>query len=153
MVRITSQITDEKIYSVTKSSETLPASTTQDLFVVTAGDPAMAAIEVIQIVGTVETVIQTQANATNIVWGPGDVPLCTTLDITGDTASPPVGYYLPEDQSGMLDTSSGFPSMLASPLMVMDGDIKLSCAATNTGATSWVIYYRKLQADATVVSA
>jgi hypothetical protein len=43
--------------------------------------------------------------------------------------------------------------VLASSVVLSEGDIELDCTATNTGSVSWAIVYVALDADATVAAA
>jgi hypothetical protein len=135
---------------VTKASATLPATTTQNLFTISGG-----LVLVTSIVGVVTTVIQAQANATKLTSAPTvgtAADLCATLDITGDEAGT---LYSITGVLGdaMLGVNAGAVPDMLKPVIVPAGVIRLSCAATNTGATRWLMTYIPLETGARVVSA
>lgn len=132
---------------VRKASATLPATTTQDLFTITGQIRAKS------IVGLVTTVIQTQANNTKLIFHPttgSDVDLCAVLDITAKVVN-----------SFFAITGTVADAMLnglavkdqVTPLLLGPGTIRLSCAATNTGATSWTLDYESVDGTGSAVSA
>jgi len=53
----------------------------------------------------------------------------------------------------MQATTSGAGVAQASSLIVAAGTIDLSCAATNTGATKWLVKYQPLEVGARVFAA
>lgn len=132
---------------VDKASATLPATTTQTLFTVTGGR-----ILVTSITGEVTTIVQAQANATKLTSAPTTgtaVDLCATLDITGDEVGCLYGITgLFSD--AMVGANAGAGVVQRNPVTVPIGVIRLSCAATNTGATKWRITYIPLDDGASV---
>lgn len=136
---------------VDRATAALPQTTTSSLFTITTGR-----ILLVGLVGEVTTVIQTQINATKLVFNPtatgADQDLCATLDITAD----PVGelYTISGTVGDAMrsDLLIGNP-YLASPLLLSEGDIQLNCAASNTGSVSWSIIYVPWDAGAEVAAA
>lgn len=136
--------------TVLKTTATLPASTTQDLFIVSGGRVLLTGI-----VGEVTTIVQTQANATKLVSTPTvgtAVDLCATLDITADEVGCLYGIT-GTFATAMVGANAGATVFPAMGLVIPIGIIKLSCAATNTGATKWSMTYVPIDDGATVVSA
>jgi len=128
---------------------TLPATTATPYFTVTGK------IILLDIVGEVTTVVQTQANNTKLVANPtvgADVDLCAVLNITG-AAVGSIFTITGTLASAMVKTASGAGVAQASPLIVAAGSIDLSCAATNTGATKWLVRYQPLEVGARVFAA
>lgn len=132
---------------VDKAAATLPASTTQTLFTVTGGRILLTSI-----VGEVTTLVQTQANATKLVATPTTgtaVDICATLDITADEVGCLYGITgLFSD--ALVGSNAGATVLPRNPVVIPIGTIKLSCAATNTGATKWSMTYIALDDGASV---
>lgn len=132
---------------VDKASFTLPASTTATLFTITVGRIILTSI-----VGEVTTLVQTQACNTKLVATPTTgtaVDMCAVLDITADEVGCLYGITgLPSD--AMYGANAGLTQVQARPLIIPIGTIKLSTAATNTGATKWSMTYIPLDDGATV---
>lgn len=136
-------------FFTSRASATLPATTATPYFTVTGK------IRLLDIVGEVTTVIQTQANNAKLIANPtvgADVDLCAVLDITAKA----VGTLFSITgtlANAMVATTSGAGVAQASPLIVTAGTIDLSCSATNTGATKWLVRYQPLDVGARVFSA
>lgn len=136
--------------AVNKASATLPATTTQNLFVVTGGRILLTSI-----VGEVTTVIQTQANNTKLTAAPTvgtAVDLCAVLDITADEVGCLYGIT-GIFADALVGANAGATIAQQRPIVVPVGVIRLSCAATNTGATKWRMTYMPLDDGAAVASA
>lgn len=138
---------------VDRATAALPATTTSALFTVTGGR-----VWVIDLVGKVTTVIQTQACNTKLTYDPvaagATQDLCSVLDITGDA----VGTYYSitgTPATAMQDALNFLSSnkMLARPMLVETGSILLDCAATNTGSVSWSMVYVPFDSGASVAAA
>ena len=128
---------------------TLPATTATPYFTVTGK------ILLLDIVGEVTTNIQAQANNTKLIANPtigADVDLCSVLSITGD-AKGTIYHITGTLATAMQATTSGAGVAQASSLIVAAGTIDLSCAATNTGATKWLVKYQPLEVGSRVFSA
>lgn len=140
---------DEKdIITVERAAGTLPASTQAALFRVVNGP-----IEVVEIIGYITTVIQTQANNTKIVANPStgsDTDLCAVLDVSADAVGSSwsiTGTFA----NAMINTAAGVPlAKQATSFRVETGTIDLNCAATNTGAVKWKLRYKKINPNANV---
>jgi hypothetical protein len=131
---------------VSKASFTLPATATGTLFTVTGGRIILTSI-----VGEVTTIIQAQANAVKLISTPTTgtaVDLCGTVDINGKEAGCLLGI------TGTLATamtaSNAGATVTMTPLVIPIGTIGLNTAATNTGATKWVMMYFALDDGASV---
>lgn len=132
---------------VRKAAATLPATTTQDLFTVTGH------IRIKHLTGRVTTVIQTQANNAKLIFHPttgSDVDLCAVADITAlavDTKLAITGTLATALQKGLAVVGQSIP------IEVGPGTIRLSCAATNTGATAWTLDYESVDGTGSAVAA
>tara|TARA_Y100000310_G_scaffold243195_1_gene247636 strand:+ start:646 stop:1107 length:462 start_codon:yes stop_codon:yes gene_type:complete len=153
-MRLLNQSIGVQIQAIEKAAANLPQSTQAAIFNINGGR-----VEVIQLLGEVTTVIQTQANATKLISNPtvgADVDLCGTNDITADAVG--TIYSITNDFSdAMVATTSGAvevtPTANSRNLIIAAGTIDLDCAASNTGQTKWVILYRPIDIGATVTSA
>ena len=135
-----------KILEQTDSAN-LPQSTAGAIFTVTG------IVEVIAIFGEVDTVIQAQANATKLQFNNGGTAdLCATLDINAH-ASGSAYYVTGTAADPMVNVTTGILLKQDVPWILIDGDIELNCAASNTGTTLWVIIYRPLLSDSSVTLA
>ncbi len=135
---------------VSKASFTLPASVSAALFTITGGRVILTSI-----VGEVTTLIQTQACATKLISTPTvgtAVDMCATLDITADEVGCLYGITgVPGD--AMIGTNAGLTPAMLKSLILPTGTINLNTAATNTGATKWVMTYIPLDDGASVAAA
>lgn len=137
-------------FRVDKAAATLPASATQDLFVVSGGLVAITGI-----VGEVTTIIQTQACNTKLISTPTvgtAVDLCAVLDISADEVGCLYGIT-GTFATALVGANAGAAVLPALPIVVPEGVIGLNTAATNTGATKWTLWYVPLDEGAAVVSA
>ncbi|MHC4728264.1 MAG: hypothetical protein ACYS17_13670 [Planctomycetota bacterium] len=128
--------------------KTITSITTQDLFIVEGGP-----IKVVELIGVVTTVIQTQANNTKLLVDPTepatDTDICAVLNITGDAAGT-VYTITGTFANAMVATTNGVVAGLATQFIVPVGTIEISCSATNTGAIDWYIRYQPLGPDSGV---
>ena len=127
----------KKVLEVERAAASLPQTTATAYFTVTGK------VLITQIVGEVTTVIQTQANNTKLISNPtvgADVDLCAVNDITADAAGT-VYTITGTLADAMVATTSGAAAGQLGAVLVTAGTIDLSCAASSTGATSWVIQY------------
>lgn len=135
------------IMTVTKAAANLPQSTQSALFTITGGR-----IRVMGIYGEVTTVIETKANNTKIVSNPtvgADVDLCAVNDITADSVGT-IYTITGTFANAMVATTSGAVPDQAAKTVVAAGTIDLSCAASSTGQTKWVLQYEAIDPGATV---
>lgn len=138
---------------VDRATDTLPQTASEALFTITGGR-----VWIIDIVGEVTTVIQTQADNAKLVYNPTgagtSVDLCAVLDITADavgtlysiTGTPATAM---QDTLWCVTSNKG----LARPLILSEGDIELSCSASNTGSVAWSVVYVPFDAGAELVAA
>jgi hypothetical protein len=140
-------------FRVDRAAANLPQTAQTDYFTITGGRVLITAI-----IGEVTTVIQTQANATNLVYNPTDAGadqnLCATLDITADAVG--TMYSITGTPATTMQDALNFLSsdkVLAQPLVLKPGTIALKTAASNTGATKWTVCYIPIDAGAAVVAA
>lgn len=132
-----------------RAAATLPATADTPYFTVTGK------IKLLDIVGEVTTVVETQANNTKLIANPtvgADVDLCAVNDISADAAGTIYGIT-GTLANAMVATTSGAGVSQAAPVTVAAGSIDLSCAATNTGATAWGVRYVPLEPGARVFAA
>lgn len=137
-------------FRVDKTSATLPASTTQDLFVISGGRVLMTGI-----LGEVTTVVQTQANNTKLTAAPTTgtaVDLCAVLNISAKEAGTLFGIT-GTFATAMVGANAGATVFPSTAVVLPVGKVRLDCAATNTGATKWTMWYVPLDDGATVASA
>lgn len=135
---------------VSRATATLPQGTTGALFSIEGGPIILDSI-----IGRVTTAIENQANNTQLLLDPdsggSNVALCTVLDIDNDAVG--TLYGITGDPT---DAMVGTLDMIDAPteqLVLNEGDIILSCAASNTGSIEWSLLYRPLSEDSRVVSA
>jgi len=137
-------------FRVDKAAATLPASTTQDLFVISGG-----LVLVTLVIGEVTTAIQGQACNLSVVFDAtagGDVTLASVLDIDADVLG---SLYLVEGDGSALKQDGGglLNAIGASPMVLSEGEIHILTSATSTGATKWICFYFPLDEGAAIVSA
>lgn len=138
-------------YHVAKAAEDLPASTTQDIFVVSGGRCA-----ILLLLGEVTTVIQAQACNLKVTSAPTvgtAVDLAANLDINAKEAGTLLLAEL--DGTALVGANAGaaLSGVGASLCIVPVGTIKIETSATNTGATKWDLWYFPLDVGAQIVSA
>lgn len=138
-------------FRVEKSSATLPATTTQNIFTVSGGE-----VLVTLLYGKVSTVIQTQACNLKVTSAPTTgtaVDLAADLNVSADEAG--CIYRVEGDGTALVgaNAGAGLSAVGLSPMIVPAGSIRIETSATNTGATGWVLFYKPLVSGARVVSA
>jgi len=137
------------LYFENRATAALPATTQAAIFTVTGR------IKLVNIVGEVTTVIQTQACNTKITANPtvgADVDLCANLDVTAAA----VGSQFSITgtlANAMVKTVSGAGVFQAAPLLIQPGTIDLITSATNTGSVKWKIEYLPVDPGARVFAA
>lgn len=139
--------------AVSRATAALPQSASAAIFNITGGR-----ILVVDIVGEVTTVIQTQTNNTKLLFNPtgagSSTDLCATTDITADavgTLYSITGTPATALQDALWCITSN--KALARPLILSEGAIELSCSASNTGSVAWDIVYVPLDTGAAVAAA
>ena len=136
-------------YVVQRALSTLPASTDLSLFTITGK------VEILQIVGEVTTVIQTQANNTLLKINPtvgADVDICAALDISANAVGS-LYTITGTFANALINTVSGGVPSQASGVVLTAGVLELECAATNTGAIKWTVVYKPIDPGAMVIAA
>ncbi len=134
-----------------KTSATLPASTTQNLFTIAGGR-----VLIKMLFGEVTTVVQAQACNLKVTCAPTTgtaVDIASNVDINAKEAR---GLFLVEgDGTALVSTTAGaaYSAVGLNPFVVAEGVIRCATSATNTGATKWTCYWVPLDEGATVVSA
>jgi hypothetical protein len=135
---------------VERAAADLPATTSDDLFTIYNGKVQL------YIVGEVTTVIETQANNTNLEFLPTAATgarndLCAVLDITADVVGT---QYTIDGTAGnaMIDSGTTGWHIKRTPLILAPGTIELHCAATNTGQVKWTVWYVPLEGGAYVAA-
>lgn len=126
----------------------LPQSVAGNLFAVTAK------IRLIEIIGEVTTVIQTQANNTKIQAVPtvgSAVDLCSVLSITAFAVGTIVNIT-GTLATAMQSNANGVLVGQAGSIIVPAGFIALNCAASNTGAIKWTVYYEPIDPGAVLIA-
>jgi hypothetical protein len=112
-------------------------------------------VEIVQILGVVTTVIQTQANNTLLKINPtvgADVDLCAALDISADAVGS-VYSITGTLSDALINTVSGAAIKQANPVIVEAGVIELECAASNTGSVKWIVQYKPVDQGAKIIAA
>lgn len=135
---------------VERATANLPQTAAHALYTISGGR-----IAVVQIVGEVTTVIQTQANNTKLVGNPTvgtSVDLCAVLSITAKEVGTLFGItgVLAD---AMLGANAGALSGQDRPVILNVGTLDLNCAASNTGQVKWTLFYVPLDLGAAVVVA
>lgn len=135
---------------VERVTANLPQTAAHALFTISGGR-----IAVVQLIGQVTTVVQTQANATKLIGNPttgADLDICATLDITADAVGTLYGITgLFSD--ALIGAGPGALSGQTRPVILNVGTLDLSCAASNTGQVRWTLYFVPLDLSAAVVAA
>lgn len=133
-----------------RPTATLPQTAAGSLFRITGGK-----VRIKSIVGEVTTVIQTQANATKLQFvGTNPVAttdLCATLDITAKAVGS-LFTIVGVVATAMKVTTNNLvvpaDDMGANGLILGPGDIKLNCAASNTGNVKWTVEWERVDLEA-----
>ncbi len=132
-----------------RATANLPASTSGALFTITGGR-----IVVVQILGEVTTVIQSQATTFklrhNVTTGT-DQDLCATLDINADEVGTLYGIS-GVFADAMLGSGQAVPSQLRQ-VILKPGTIDAVTVATSSGQVKWSLFYRPLDRAAYVTEA
>lgn len=136
---------------VAKAAATLPATTTQHLFVITGG-----VVRINLLFGQVTTVIQ---GTDPVIKVTGTPTTGTAVDIasTVDISSLEVGGFITVEGDGTAlikgNAGAGLPGTGVGWFLAQTGYIDLISGATKTGATKWHLFYVPVDDGALVVSA
>lgn len=134
---------------VQRATASLPATTTAAAFTIAGGR-----VKILQVLGEVTTVIQTQACNLKIQANPtaagSSVDLCADLNVSAAAANSLLGIT-GTAANAMVNGMAVLGQV--TPLIVQTGTLDLVTSATNTGAVKWTIRYIPMDAGATLVSA
>ncbi len=136
---------------VIKASATLPATTTQHLFVIAGGRVWISVL-----FGMVTTIIQ---NSDPVIKVTGTPTVGTAVDIasTVDITSLEVGGFIVVEGDGTAlikgNAGAGLPGTGVGWFLANTGYIDLITGATKTGATKWDLFYVPVDDGAFVVTA
>lgn len=136
-------------YVTQRATANLPQTGSSNLFTVTAP------VRVLDIIGEVTTVVQTQANSVQLQVSPtvgSVVDLCTSLNITASATGTILGITGTLANALQSNANGVLPSQ-AAPVTVPAGSIRLLTSASSTGAVKWVVRYQPLVPGARVVAA
>ena len=140
----------QKGIKVDRATSTLPQTTQSALFTIANGRVCITGL-----IGEVTTVIQTQANNTKLVANPSvgtDVDICAVLSITADEVGTLYGITgLTSD--AMIGINAGAVPDQVKNVIVAPGTLDLNCAASNTGAIKWTVFYYPIDDGATITAA
>lgn len=136
-------------YIATRPATTLPATTTKDIFRV------LGNVKIVDIIGVVTTVIQTQNCNLKIstYHGTTSTDICADLNISADAVGSRMsitGTFA----NALINTAAGVPLAPQATAIVVqkDSTLRLTTSATNTGAIRWVVVYEPLDIGARIVA-
>lgn len=140
---------------VSRADAALPQTTTTNYFTITG------TIELLSLIATVGTVIQTQADTLIWKWTPtggSAVNLNTATDVTAVAAGGKIALQPLTDagavQSLTLTPVGGTGTGLKDlPFVLTDGVISLTASASNTGTIACALRYRPFASNGRVVTA
>jgi hypothetical protein len=135
---------------VDRATATLPQTTAGALFTISGGTVAITGI-----VGEVTTVIQTQANNTKLTANPttgSSSDICAVLDTSADEVGCLYGITGTIGDA-LIGANAGATQLPANAVVANIGTIDLDCAASNSGAVKWSIWYVPLEDGAVITAA
>lgn len=135
---------------VDRATATLPQTTESAIFTVSGGK-----VLILGIIGEVTTVIETQANDTQLKANPTtgtSVALCADLDITADEVGCLYGIT-GTTTDALVGAGAGYAPWPSQPLVINEGTIDLCCDASNTGSVAWSVWYVPLEDGAAITAA
>lgn len=139
--------------AVSRSTATLPASATGNIFVVSGGR-----ILVRGLIGEVTTAVQNQACTLAIGTAPTvGTGSTTALGTASSIIAAPIGTHMAANPGGAttvdLSTQAGVLISTVGLFVVNAGNITITTSATNTGSVKWDLLYVPLDNGAQVVAA
>jgi hypothetical protein len=139
--------------NVSRATNTLPATATGNIFVVSGGRIIVASL-----VGTVTTAVQNQACTLAIGTAPTTGTGSTTaLGTASSIIAAPIGTNFAANPGGAtvtdLSTQAGVLVFTAGKFLVAVGNVTITTSATNTGSVKWDLTYIPLDIGAQVVAA
>jgi hypothetical protein len=135
---------------VDKGATTNPQTTAVDLFTIAGGRVAMTGIvgEVTTIMGAVNNNTSLESNPTTGTTS----AICAVLDTVNDEVGTLYGISGVVGDALVGDDAGGV-RMQQCPVVLPAGTLALRCAANNTGATKWAMWYMPLDDGAYVTAA
>lgn len=143
------QVSDNGVYQAWRATAVLPATTQAAIFTITGR------IQLVDIIGEVTTVIQTQANNLKITANPtvgADVDICAVTNVTAAAVGSQfsiTGTFA----TGLVVTPSGAFVRQAASTILTAGTLDLVTSATNTGSVKWTARYVPIDPGARVIAA
>lgn len=135
---------------VDRDTDAIPQAATEALFTVVGGRVAIT-----QIIGEVTTAIQNQANNTKLISNPTNgtgADLCAVLDIAADEKGTLYGIT-GISSDALIGVNAGALRGQTVDVIVPPGTIDLNCAASNSGAVKWTLFYYPIDVGAYVEAA
>lgn len=146
IIRVVGNTDASGVATTLRATAALPASEASPIFTVTGK------VKILDIIGEVTTVIQTQADNAKLVANPtvgADVDLCAVNNITADAVGTIYSITGTLADAMVATTSGAVPAQVA-PVLVAAGSIDLNCSATNTGSVKWLVRYQPVDPGAAV---
>jgi hypothetical protein len=144
------RIGQDGVYHSYEPAASLPQSVASNIFVITGGK-----VKILEIIGEVTTAIQNQANNTKLQSIQTAPSTTTDICAVASTANLAIGTLLSMDGTfaDAMVVSAGAHVGQAASFIQPIGSIKLNCAASNTGATKWMVKWVPLEPGALVLPA
>ena len=139
-----------ELLTVSRATAVLPQGTTGSIFTISGGR-----IMLIQIIGEVTTIIETQDNDTQLVANPttgSSIDLCAVLNITADEVGLLYGIT-GTVADALVGVNAGLVESQGKSIILPVGTIDLVCAASNSGNVKWDAWYVALDQGATMAAA
>jgi len=139
-------------YLVSRTTATLPATATGNIFTVTGGR-----ILIVSLVGEVTTAVQNQACTVAIGYAPTvGTGSTTALGTASSVIAAPIGTHIGINPGSAavvdLSTQAGVTTP-AGRFLVDVGSVTITTSATNTGSVKWDLIYVPYDTNATVAAA
>lgn len=133
---------------VDRATAALPQSTTATLFTVAGGR-----VIITTLVAEVTTAIQAQANALQIFSISTTGSVTTNLGASFESNGLALGNLITVPGVPATALSSGSTAVQGNEFITQPGLIRLTAAASNTGALRWTVTYIPLDSGATITAA
>lgn len=136
--------------AVERAATALPQTTNSPIFTISGGR-----VIAFLILGQVTTIIQAQANNTKLTAVPtagSSVDICGVVDINAlEVGGKLIAQNVAATALGKTNAGASFG---AYGYTILDpGTLNLNCAASNTGAIKWTMFYTPLDPGASVAAA
>jgi len=111
-------------------------------------------VQIVEIIGTVDTTFKVIANNTKIVAGGGSVDICGVVDITGAAQFSIFSITGTFANAMIINTGGAFVSQPGA-ITVGTGNIVVNCAGDDdsTGAVTWMVRYKPISSDGAIAAA